>query len=223
MAQNKTGGSATGYRVFVGLAPKELPLAISRTYDFSAQTSYLEDLQVAQEAGQIEWVQALFCDNSQNAQPTSFYFPITNQTIVIAPYSQAYVPVLSVNPPKITVSSAGGVIVNVSYMNFAVPSATWPSIPEFAVSDNSGTITTGGTAQTLFGGAIPANGFAIYNPDASNDLFVSDSTTAVVNGVGSIRVPANGGAFVTPTGVKPMGVVSIIGATTGGKFTARKW
>ena len=90
-------------------------------------------------------------------------------------------------------------------------------------SDGSTTITTGGTAQNLFSGATPTNGFAIYNPDPSNDLWVSDSTTAAVNGQGSVRVVANGGGYETPPGYKPVGAVSIIGSTTSQKITARKW
>ena len=41
-------------------------------------------------------------------------------------------------------------------------------------------ITTGGTAQTLFSGATPPNGWKVANPDAAEDLWVSDSTTAAV-------------------------------------------
>ena len=89
--------------------------------------------------------------------------------------------------------------------------------------DGSTTIITGGTAQNLFGGKTPSNGFAIYNPDAVNDLWVSDSTTAAVNGVGSVRVIANGGGYETPPTYRPVGPVSIISASTGAKITARGW
>lgn len=87
------------------------------------------------------------------------------------------------------------------------------------------TITTGGTAQILFGGKQPTNGFGIYNPDPSNDLWVSDSTTAAANAAGSIRVPANGGWYETPNVVlaKPLGKISIVGAVTGQAITARSW
>lgn len=85
------------------------------------------------------------------------------------------------------------------------------------------TIATGGTAQDLFGGATPTNGFEICNPDATNDLWVSDSVTAAANGTGSYRVAANGGTYTTPWGYKPIGSVSIVGAVTGQKITARRW
>jgi hypothetical protein len=90
-------------------------------------------------------------------------------------------------------------------------------------SDGSTTVTTGGTAQNLFGGVTPTNGFSVYNPDAVNDLWLSDSTTAAANGQGSIRIVANGGGYETPPGYKPFAAVSIVGAVTGQKITARRW
>ena len=92
-----------------------------------------------------------------------------------------------------------------------------------ATSDGSTTLTAGGTAQTLFSGTTPANGYSISNPDPVNDLWVSDSTTAAVNGLGSIRVASNGGYYATEPGQKPLGVVSIIGPATAQKITARRW
>ncbi len=96
------------------------------------------------------------------------------------------------------------------------------SIGTLAVSGDT-TITAGGTAQYLFGVSIPANGFAVYNPDATNDLWVSDSAVAAANGLGSIRVAANGGGYESPPGYKPLGRVSVIGAVTAQKITARVW
>jgi hypothetical protein len=89
--------------------------------------------------------------------------------------------------------------------------------------DGSGTIAVGGTAQTLFGGTAPLNGFLVANPAASGDtLYFNDAGTAVVAGAGSIPL-APGAVFTTPSGYKPGGAVSIIGAATGDKFTARRW
>jgi hypothetical protein len=90
-------------------------------------------------------------------------------------------------------------------------------------TDGSTTITTGGTAQNLFGGTVPANGFFVTNPDASNDLWISFSTTAAANGTGSIRVAANGGYYATEPGLKPWQAISIVGAVTGQKITAARW
>lgn len=93
----------------------------------------------------------------------------------------------------------------------------------FPAVDGSSTISVGGTAQQLFSGQIPVNGYAVYNPDPTNDLWVYEGGTAVANGVGTIRVVANGGGYETPPLYKPTGIVTIVGATTGQKFTAKRW
>lgn len=93
----------------------------------------------------------------------------------------------------------------------------------FQITDRSGAITAGGTAQNLFGGFTPINGFAVYNPDSTNDLWVSMGGTAAANDQGSIRIASNGGGFETPTDAKPQGPISIVGANSSQKFTAFMW
>jgi len=90
-----------------------------------------------------------------------------------------------------------------------------------AASDGSGTVATGGNAQSLFGGTVPANGFIVQN-NSSAALWVSDVGTAA-NGGASIQIAANGGIFATPSGYKPAGAVSLYGMTTGQAFAARRW
>lgn len=92
-----------------------------------------------------------------------------------------------------------------------------------ALTDGSTTITAGGTAQNAFAAAAVVNGYEIVNPDPSEDLWISDTTTAVANGTGCIRVAANGGAYSSPPGMAPSAAVSVVAATTGHKFTARRW
>jgi hypothetical protein len=110
----------------------------------------------------------------------------------------------------------------------AVPASASAPIPVVnaagtAAADGSGTIAAGGVAQQLFGGAVPLTGFLVANPAASGDtLYVSDVGTAVVAGAGSVPV-APGAVFTTPSGYRPAGAVSIIAASTGDKFTARRW
>ena len=90
-----------------------------------------------------------------------------------------------------------------------------------AASDGSGTLATGGSAQTLFGGIVPVNGFLVQN-NSSAALWISDVGAASAGGA-SIQLAANGGIFATPSGYKPAGAVSLFGATTGQAFAARRW
>lgn len=97
------------------------------------------------------------------------------------------------------------------------------SINSTAATDGSTTITAGGTAQNLFSGSTPVNGWTVLNPDPAEDCWASDTTTAAANAVGSIRLAANGGGYETPPHRKPLGPVSVVCATTGHKLTASKW
>ena len=90
-----------------------------------------------------------------------------------------------------------------------------------AASDGSGTVATGGSAQTLFGGIVPTNGFLVQNNSAAA-LWISDVGAASAGGA-SIQLAANGDTFATPSGYKPAGAVSLYGAVTGQAFTARRW
>jgi hypothetical protein len=102
-------------------------------------------------------------------------------------------------------------------------SGTWTVLLGQTGADGSTSISTGGTAQNLFSGTTPTNGFEVCNPDPSEDLWISDSTTAALNGQGSYRVAPAGGTYTTPAGYKPIGAVSAIATTTGHKITARRW
>src|SRR5204862_8353735 len=90
-----------------------------------------------------------------------------------------------------------------------------------AASDGSGTVASGGNAQTLFGGAVPANGFLVQN-NSSAVLWICD-TGAASNGGASLQLAANGGIFATLSGYRPAGPVSLYGSTTGQAFAARRW
>lgn len=87
-------------------------------------------------------------------------------------------------------------------------------------SDGSGTVAAGGTAQTLFGGIGPINGWLVVNNSAAT-LYVSDVGIATSGGA-SIPI-SPGGIFVTPSGYKPGGPVSLYGSTTGQAYAARRW
>ncbi|MGH7044954.1 MAG: hypothetical protein ACREE2_01020 [Stellaceae bacterium] len=86
--------------------------------------------------------------------------------------------------------------------------------------DGSGTVGVGGTAQTLFGGIVPGNGWLVAN-NSDAAIYVCDVGTATAGGA-SIPVAA-GAMFTTPPGYKPAGAVSLYGATSGQAFAARRW
>jgi hypothetical protein len=111
---------------------------------------------------------------------------------------------------------AGGIATPVS------PTAPLPVINTAgtAAIDGSGTVVTGGTAQTLFAGVVPVNGYLVAN-NSSATLYVSDVGKANSGGA-SIPI-AVGAVFTTPSGYKPAGIVSLYGSVTGQAFAARRW
>lgn len=225
MSQILTQGLAA-MQGFFGFEPKKNVLSLAIDLDFSLgnATPYILNLADVIETDKLEFVQTLYVDNSANPASISFTFTVSQQKITIPAQSQGYIPVLSPNPPLISVSTTGTPTVRVHFLNAPYPAAIWGGIGSIAVSlDGSGTITTGGTAQPLFASVIPSTGFAVYNPDAANDLWISDGGTAAANAAGSIRIPANGGWYESPALRRPIGIVSIVGAVNGQKFTAQRW
>lgn len=121
---------------------------------------------------------------------------------------------------KAVVSSAGAVKTDAS-------ATTQPVSGTLTLGQTltDGSTTVSGAAANLFAGVSVVNGYEVVNADASTDLWISDTTTAAANGVGSILVRANGGSYVTPAAMKPGHAVSAITGTTGNsvKITARCW
>lgn len=82
-------------------------------------------------------------------------------------------------------------------------------------TDRSGSITTGGTAQAL-AAANPNRRKLEGQNISSGDLWINEiGGTAAADTAGSYKVPAGSG-FVIST----VRAISIVGATTGQKFTA---
>jgi hypothetical protein len=102
------------------------------------------------------------------------------------------------------------------------PTAPLPVINTSAAAaiDGSATVVVGGTAQTLFAGVVPINGYLVAN-NSSATIYVSDVGPATSGGA-AIPIAA-GAVFVTPSGYNPAGAVSLWGGTTGQAFAARRW
>jgi hypothetical protein len=89
------------------------------------------------------------------------------------------------------------------------------------LTDRSGTITTGGTAQTLMAANASRKGWAIQNV-SSGDLWVNELGSTALLSQPSIKI-ASGNLYESPLGGSSTAAISIIGATTAQAFTAREW
>lgn len=86
--------------------------------------------------------------------------------------------------------------------------------------DRSGSVTSGGAAQTIAAANPQRVGFFIQNV-SDTDCWIDFGVTAVADAP-SIKV-AMGTSYSTPVNAQPKGHISLIGATTAKKFTAKEW
>lgn len=91
------------------------------------------------------------------------------------------------------------------------------------LSDLSGTITSGGTAQSLAATNELRIGYSVMNL-SSGKLFVNDvGGTAVSTEAGASITINAGDLYESPRDQRPTQAISILGATTGQAFAAREW
>ena len=86
-------------------------------------------------------------------------------------------------------------------------------------ADRSGTITSGGAAQTLMPANSRRRGFMIQNNSAG--ALTINPTGEASAGAGMVLQP--GQLYEPPPFGVPTGAISIHGATTGQRFDAREW
>jgi hypothetical protein len=108
---------------------------------------------------------------------------------------------------------------------FATQTTAGPS--NVTLTDCSGSLSTGGTAQNAFAAQTTLHGFQIMN--LSTDLmWVSFTTTAAAATAGSYPLnpgtsTSAGGSYSTPYGLGTNHALSVVAATTGDKFSCTWW
>ncbi len=110
----------------------------------------------------------------------------------------------------------------------ATPALAQTQVRNYTPTDCSGTITTGGTAQTI----IPANtgvaGFMITNIDTAEPMWFRINGTAAGGTQGSYPLQAatattfaSPGSFYSAFGYNT--AITVVAATTGHKFSCTRW
>lgn len=89
-----------------------------------------------------------------------------------------------------------------------------------ALTDRSGSVTVGGTAQQIMAANPARKGMAVQNL-STGDLWINTIGTATA-GAGSFKI-SSGVYWESPFGGAGIGACSLLGATTGQAFTAREW
>lgn len=89
------------------------------------------------------------------------------------------------------------------------------------LTNRSGTIAAGGTAQQLMPANTARRGFKLQNLSAG-DLWIREDGSAATAAAPSIKLVSGGYYEPPPSGVTDA-AVSVIGATTGQAFSAWEW
>lgn len=95
------------------------------------------------------------------------------------------------------------------------------------IIDGSGTVTTGGTSQVVFGANVNRVFLRCQNPSATlsgvaaESLFINYDAAASSTAVNSEEI-ANGGSVNFSNDFVPKGAVSVTAATTGHKFVCKQ-
>lgn len=89
------------------------------------------------------------------------------------------------------------------------------------LTDGSGTIATGGTAQNAFASNATRSYLRVQNISPTADLWVNETGAAVINTPGSTRLTP-GGSITYDGTFCPTSAISVIGAVTGHPFTAKE-
>lgn len=222
-------------------------VAIPCVCDFTATgtpaSGYVIDAQNFFNKGYLRSVQTIFVDNSQNPE----YVTISSNQYGLD-YSlpagwQGFFPVIGALASgfKLNVSTVGfSAVVTVTLLNVVIPPFQWSANSTYGLqvvntptpnscTDMSGTITVGGTAQTISSMLATRQGFLIQNIDTTNTgeaLWVRfDGNAAAIETPGSFGLAA-GQSIAFPGGsiqgacINP---ISVIAATTGHKFSAIEW
>lgn len=160
-------GNFLNLGIFNGLVPKDGPRVIPITVDFTTQQTWMLDLTQQTALKIVGYIQCVFVDNSQNGETISIQTQTVRQTVVIPPYSQAFVPLLLVDGPVVNLSSAGGIPIMLHFLNVPMPLEVWSVrvAPVFSFTDNGYLQVSDPALEALImdpdGGAGP--GLAVYD------------------------------------------------------------
>lgn len=218
--------------------------AIHVLIDFSLGATFNLDLGQAQQVGNFDCLQTLYIDNADNTNELTVLMGLTLQRVIIPAGAQAYMPILQPNPPVLQITTNGAPIINIQLLNFFVPPMVWSPAGITVIdstlaavisnggvnvntrpvtvtnpTDRSGTITTGGTPQSLMAANATRKRWILSNPASATEVlsFAYASST-------NHYIDLNPGATWDETDFSVSGdQIFVKGATTGHAFTAYEW
>lgn len=129
--------NSTPLQTSLGVAPKEGPMTIPLTLDFTAGQTYTFDATAQQMNGQrISVFQTIFVDNSLATVPLSIAVANTQQVIKIPGGSQAYIPIACTSKLSVTFASSSGLVLYAAILNIPMNGIVWNSSGSFTFDAN---------------------------------------------------------------------------------------
>lgn len=148
----------------------------------AGQTDSL-DLTNAINTRQIDQVQCMFVDNASSLGALTIVFSASNQRIIIPAFSQAYVPVLSVNDPVLTFTASGlAVSATLQLLNMPMPLQIWPVLTPLNTS-----VGTSPVSRSIITAAATSAPLMTANPNRQYMMIKSPLTADVwINPIGGV-------------------------------------
>lgn len=159
------------------MPPGNLTATVPILVDLTTTTSIAVDLTNSQRTGIFNALQSVYVDNSGNLSSVSLQFSGSQQIVTCPPTYQGWVPVLSINPPVITVSSSGGVKVPLFFCNVPMPVGFWPTVaggatPPLTLTSRSIASTAAGASTQLMAANTSRRYFGI-SPQSGATVWIN--------------------------------------------------
>jgi hypothetical protein len=116
--------SRVSFKTAFGSFPSQGNRALPVTLDFTNSANWNDDLSPEMQQSQIESIQAIYVDNSQNANPLTLVFA-GYQTLFVKPGKQGIYPIIAQGSLQYTATTTVGVKVPVIFLNNTPNFAEW--------------------------------------------------------------------------------------------------
>ena len=205
------------------LVPAEGPKVVPLTFDFTANPSYLVDLQSVMSRYFISVIQTLFFDTTSMTQPVTVTPSISSQPLILPPGSQGYLPCLvPTNEAKLTVASADtSHSCSIFLLNFPIAPAVWSGTGQAFLFDVNGSLEvsdvaldacilnnkvgvqdyqlgSGNTAVPIFGGRVLAAEATLHFGTAVSATLFAGSPRAFIE---NLSIQLTGDSYLAAPGI----------------------
>jgi hypothetical protein len=159
---------------------------------FNMPATVTFELNKFEQGSKVELPQTLFFDASTSTGDVTIVFSGTQQTLVLPPQSQGYIPILTPDEPSFTISGAGGGAVGLTFVSVPLPSHIWSvaaggASTVTAAQGLPNTVANAWPVELAQGGALnsPTNPIFVENTAAEADPTYSPSASPPVSNVGA--------------------------------------